>query len=99
MQQDSASYNYRESCDPSEGAIDTLNEVEQPVDIQLVQGAPAGETRTVVGINNVPPQLQPALTISERFAEGTDFAENRRLHKPLMDEFNVEMNEESPLLL
>jgi hypothetical protein len=25
MQQDSASYNYRESCDPSKGAIDTLN--------------------------------------------------------------------------
>jgi hypothetical protein len=46
-----------------------LNDVEQPGDIHLVQAAPAGETRTVVEINNVPPQLQAAMMRSGRFAE------------------------------
>jgi hypothetical protein len=91
MQAVSASYNYRERYDPSKGALDTLKEVEQPAeDIQLVQAAPSGETRSVVRISNALPQLQAAMTRSERFAELTDLAVNRRLHKALMDKFNVE---------
>jgi hypothetical protein len=35
-------------------------------------------------------ELQAAMTRSERFAELKDVAENRRLHKALMDKFNVE---------
>jgi hypothetical protein len=67
-----------------------LNEVEQPADIQVAQGAPAGETRTVVGINNAPPHLQAAMTRCERSADLNDLAENRRSHKALMDKFHVE---------
>jgi hypothetical protein len=70
-----------------------LNDVEQPGDIHLVQAAPAGETRTVVEINNVPPQLQAAMTKSKRFAE------NRRLHKAIMDKLKCRKNEETLLLL
>jgi hypothetical protein len=92
MQEGSASYNYRERYNPSKGALAVLNEVEQPANIQVIQAAPARETRTtVVGINNAPPPLQAAMTRCERFAELKDLlAENRRLHKVLMDKFNVE---------
>jgi hypothetical protein len=91
MQQDSASYNYRERYDPSVGAPDPFDvEVQQPADLQIMQNAPAGERRTVIGINNAPPTVQTAMTRSDRLAELNDLAENRRLHKPLMDKFNVE---------
>jgi hypothetical protein len=31
-----------------------LQWVQQPADLQIVQNAPAGERRTVIGINNAP---------------------------------------------
>jgi hypothetical protein len=53
-----------ERYDPSKGALTAFNEVEQPADIQVVvQAAPAGVVRTVVGIN------MADMTRSERFAE------------------------------
>jgi hypothetical protein len=75
MQQANGSYNYRERYDPCKVALNTLDEVEQPADIQVVQ-APAGETRNVVGINNAPPAVQAAMIMSERFAKLKDPAEN-----------------------
>jgi hypothetical protein len=84
MEGASAGYN------PSKGALDPFDEVQQPADLQCVQNAPAGEQRTVIEINNAPLTLQAAMTRSERFAELKDVAENRRLHKALMDKFNVE---------
>jgi hypothetical protein len=90
VQEGSASYNYRERHDSSKGSLAAFDdEVEQPTDIQLMQAAPAGETRIVIGINNAPPALQAATTRTERFAELNDLAENRRLHKALMDKFNA----------
>jgi hypothetical protein len=90
VQEGSASYNYRERHDSSKGSLAAFDdEVEQPTDIQLMQAAPAGETRIVTGINNAPPALQAATTRTERFAELNDLAENRRLHKALMDKFNA----------
>jgi len=43
----------------------------------------------VIGINNASPALKAAMTRSKRFADLKDLAENRRLHKALMDKFNV----------
>jgi hypothetical protein len=73
MQQDSASYNYHERYDPLKGNLAVLNEVEQTTSIQIVLAAPAGETRTVMGINNAPPALQEAaMTRSESFLKLTE---------------------------
>jgi hypothetical protein len=85
-------YNYRERyADPSVGAPDPFDwcEVQQPADLQIVQNAPAGERRTVIGINNAPPTVQAAMTRSDRFAELNDPAKNRRLHMALMTNFNT----------
>jgi hypothetical protein len=83
-------YNYRERYDPSVGAPDPFDcEVQQPADLQIVQSAPAGERRTVIGINNAPPTVQAAVTRSDRFKELSDLAENRRLHMALMTNFNT----------
>jgi hypothetical protein len=61
MQQDPDSYIYRERYDPSKGAFDTLNEVEQPAAIQVVQATPAGEATPLIGrINNAPLQCRPS---------------------------------------
>jgi hypothetical protein len=90
MHEGSTSYNCRERYDPSKGALAALDDVEQPADIQVVQTAPAGETRTVVGINNAPSALQAAMTRSERLTELKDMTENRRLYKALIDTLNVE---------
>ena len=91
MQQASDTYyNYRERYDPSVGAPDPFDDtVQQPRDLQIVQNAPAGERRTVIGINNAPPTVQVAMTRSDRFRELNDLAENRRLHKALMTNFNT----------
>jgi hypothetical protein len=71
------------------GAPDPFDcEVQQPADLQIVQNAPAGERRTVIGINNAPRTLQAAMTRSDRFKELSDLAENRRLHMALMTNFN-----------
>jgi len=88
MREESPSYNYRERYDPSKGTLDISDEVEQPADIRQVQAAPAGEIRSVVGVNNLPPEVRAAMTRTERFAELSDVAENRRLHKALQDKFN-----------
>jgi hypothetical protein len=83
-------YNYRERYDPSVGAPDPFDvEVQQSADLQIMQNAPAGERRTAIGINNAPPTVQAAMTRSDRFAEPNDLAENRRLHKALLDNFNT----------
>jgi hypothetical protein len=83
-------YNYRERYDPSVGAPDPFDvEVQQPADLQMVQNAPAGERRTVIGINNAPPTVQAAVTGSDRFRELNDLAKNRRLHMALMTNFNT----------
>jgi hypothetical protein len=56
-------YNFRERYDPSVGAPDPFDvEVQQPPDLQIVQNAPAGERRTVIGIINAPPTVQAAVT-------------------------------------
>jgi hypothetical protein len=91
QQDDSASYNCRERYgDPSKGSMAALDEVKQPVDIHVGQATlHARETRTVIGIINAPPAVQAAMTISERFAELNNLAENRRLHKALMSKFNA----------
>jgi hypothetical protein len=54
-----------------------------------MQNAPAGERRTVIGINNAPPTVQAAVTRSDRFRELNDLGENRRLHMALMTNFNT----------
>jgi hypothetical protein len=79
MQEASSTYyNYRERYDPSVGAPDPFDvEVQQLADLQIVQNAPAGERRTVIGISNAPPTVQAAMTRSDRFAELNDMAENR----------------------
>jgi hypothetical protein len=64
-------------------------QVQQPADLQIVQNAPAGERRTVIGINNAPPTVQAAMTRSDRFRELNDLAENSRLHMALMTNFNT----------
>jgi hypothetical protein len=71
-------------------ALDPFDcDVQQPADLQIVQNAPAGERRTVIGINNAPPTVQAAVTRSDRFRELNDLAENRRLHMALMTNFNT----------
>jgi hypothetical protein len=56
-------YNYRERYDPSVGAPDPFDcEVQQPADLQIMQNAPVGERRTVIGINNAPRTGQAAVT-------------------------------------
>jgi hypothetical protein len=60
-------YNYRERYDPSVGAPDLFDvEVQQPADLRLVQSAPAGERRTVIGIINAPPTVQATMTRIEK---------------------------------
>jgi hypothetical protein len=54
-----------------------------------VQNTPAGERKTVIGINNAPSTVQAAMTKIGRFAELNDLAENRRLHNALLDKFNT----------
>jgi hypothetical protein len=90
MQEDADTYyNYRVRYDPSVCAPDPFDcNVQQPADLQIVQKAPAGE-RTVIGINNVPPTVQAAVTRSYRFKELNDLAEKRRLHMALMTNFNT----------
>jgi hypothetical protein len=87
MQEDADMYyNYRVSvCAPDPFDCD----VQQPADLQVVQNAPAGERRTVIGINNAPPTVQAAVTRIDRFRELSDLAENRRLHMALMTNFNT----------
>jgi hypothetical protein len=47
-------YNY----DPLVCAPDPFDcDVQQPVDLQVVQNAPAGERRTAIDINNAPPNF------------------------------------------
>jgi hypothetical protein len=72
IEEASAVYNYRKTQYPSKGALDPFDEVQQPADLRRVQNAPAGEQRTVIGINNAPLTLQAAMTRSERFAELKD---------------------------
>jgi hypothetical protein len=72
------------------GAPDLFDcEVQQPADLQIVQNAPTGERRTVIGINNAPPTVQAAVTRSDRFKELSDLSENRQLHMALMTNFNT----------
>jgi hypothetical protein len=72
-------YNYCERYDPSVGATDPFDaEVQQPADLHIVQNAPAGERRTAIGINN-----------ADRFAEPNDLAENRKLNKAQLENFNT----------
>jgi hypothetical protein len=72
------------------GATDPFDcEVQQLADLQIVQNAPAGERRTVIGINNAPLTVQAAVTRIDRFRELNDLAENRRLHMALMTDFNT----------
>jgi hypothetical protein len=72
-------YNYRERYDLSVGAPDPFDvEVQQPADLRIVQNAPAGERRTVIGINNSPPTVQAAVTRSDRFRELNDLAEKKK---------------------
>jgi hypothetical protein len=83
-------YNYCERYDPSVGAPDPFDcEVQQPADPQIVQNAPIGERRTVIGINNVPRKVQAAVTRSDRFKELSDLAENRQLHMAVMTNFST----------
>jgi hypothetical protein len=83
-------YNYRERYDPSVGAPDPFDcEVQQPADLQIVQNAPAGERRTVIGINNAHSTVKAAATRSDRFKELSDPAKIRRLHMALMTNFNT----------
>ena len=91
MQEDADTYyNYRVRYDPSVYAPDPFDcNVQQPADLQIVQNAPAGERRTVIGINNAPRTVQAAVTRTDRFRELNDLAENRRLHMALMTNFNT----------
>jgi hypothetical protein len=70
--------------------VGTMNEMEQPADIQQVQAAPARGTRSVIRVDTLPPQVQAAMTRTERFAELSDLAKDIRLHKALMDKLNIE---------
>ena len=81
QEDDDTYYNYLVRYDPSVCAPDPFDcEVQQPADLQVVQNAPAGERRTVFGINNAPPTVQAAVTRSDRFKELSDLAENTIAH-------------------
>jgi hypothetical protein len=90
MQEDADTYyNYRVRYDPLVCAPDPFDcDVQQPADLQIVQNAPVGERRTVIGINNAPCTVQAAMTRSDRFKELSNLDENRRLHMALMTNFN-----------
>jgi hypothetical protein len=68
----------------------SATEVQQPPDLATIQRRPPRETRTVVGVSNLPGHVHQLLTEKDRFQELNNRDKNRRLHQALMSMFGTE---------
>jgi hypothetical protein len=86
-------YDYRQRYDPAHMMEEeaSATEVQQePPDLATVQRRPRRETRTLVGVSNLPGHVHQLLTKKDRFQELNNRDENRRLHQALMSMFGTE---------
>ena len=77
----------RETYRPSKSLLEAPQVVQQPTDLQEIQGGAAAAAAAAIGLGNAPAHLVQQVTRVDRFKELADETEHLRLHQALMNRF------------